>query len=159
MFFLPAALKVRFYFKQETKHFKPCSGSRAVSGASGHSVTWDMTHWPNDSFHKALQAKNIIISPFLLPCLPRCVSVVQSLGMKASRLRSGALQSSPRVQRRQTTEQGWNSTLQRQKRDQGECLHKRSRSYFSLLQHYPLLTEQQTMRRSSRQTLICARSQ
>lgn len=49
--------------------------------------------------------------------------------------------------------------MQRQNRDQGECLHKRSGSYFSLLQHYPLLTEQQPMRRSSRQTPICARSE
>lgn len=154
------------FFKPRNAHFKASSRSRAVSAASGYPATWDMTHWPNDWFHKACKRKTLY----------SCLSLSLSLSYRVYRTKvrlSGAvlgkaklcasdqvLSKAPRgVQRRRTTEQGWNSTLQRQNRDQGECLHKRSGSYFSLLQHYPLLTEQQPMRRSSRQTPICARSE
>lgn len=154
------------FFKPRNAHFKASSRSRAVSAASGYPATWDMTHWPNDWFHKACKRKTLY----------SCLSLSPSLSYRVYRTKvrlSGAvlgkaklcasdqvLSKAPRgVQRRRTTEQGWNSTLQRQNRDQGECLHKRSGSYFSLLQHYPLLTEQQPMRRSSRQTPICARSE
>lgn len=154
------------FFKPRNAHFKASSRSRAVSAASGYPATWDMTHWPNDWFHQACKRKTLY----------SCLSLSLSLSYRVYRTKvrlSGAVlgkaklcasdqvhSKAPRgVQRRRTTEQGWNSTLQRQNRDQGECLHKRSGSYFSLLQHYPLLTEQQPMRRSSRQTPICARSE
>lgn len=154
------------FFKPRNAHFKASSRSRAVSAASGYPATWDMTHWPNDWFHKACKRKTFYSCLFLSLSLSyrvyrtkvRLSSAV--LGKAKLCASDQVLSKAPRgVQRRRTTEQGWNSTLQRQNRDQGECLHKRSGSYFSLLQHYPLLTEQQPMRRSSRQTPICARSE
>lgn len=152
------------FFKPRNAHFKASSRSRAVSAASGYPATWDMTHWPNDWFHKACKRKTLYSCLFLSLSYRVYRTKVRLSGAVLGKAKLCAsdqvLSKAPRgVQRRRTTEQGWNSTLQRQNRDQGECLHKRSGSYFSLLQHYPLLTEQQPMRRSSRQTPICARSE
>lgn len=47
------------FFKPRNAHFKASSRSRAVSAASGYPATWDMTHWPNDWFHKACKRKTL----------------------------------------------------------------------------------------------------
>lgn len=89
------------FFKPRNAHFKASSRSRAVSAASGYPATWDMTHWPNDWFHKACKRKTfyswIFLSLSLLPCLPNQGSPqwCSPRESKALRLRSGALQSSP----------------------------------------------------------------
>lgn len=163
-FILLAALKVRF-LSQEThtsKHL-PAAERSQPPPATRRLETWHTDQMTD--FIKHASEKHCILAFLSLSLSYRVYRTkVRLSGAVLGKAKLCAsdqvLSKAPRgVQRRRTTEQGWNSTLQRQNRDQGECLHKRSGSYFSLLQHYPLLTEQQPMRRSSRQTPICARSE